>query len=90
MNKNKSMIYELDEDEIFFDFAEFQSFEDIGFPTEGLSIEGCSSVAFLTLKPESLNVHINLILIDPYYDIVQISLFKSSKYFEFNKKGACY
>jgi len=79
-------IVELDKDESFLSFLYFKSFEDIGFYPGHLRIECCSSFLYLTLKDNI--VRMNLLLLDPFYEELQIALFKSSHvidYADFNE-----
>ena len=67
MNRDdpKEFILQLDKDEFFLSFVEFNSFTDIGFFPDYLHIECCTTFLFLTRN--GCKVKMNLLLIDPYY-----------------------
>ena len=88
-NENKKMILDLDQDEKFVCFVEFNSFQDIGFFPTNLDIECCSKFLFVT----SPRMHskdygkgtfncLNLLLIDPYYETANVVLFKSVSFID--------
>lgn len=69
MNGGQSFIYKFPRNETFISFSEYNQHEDIGFFPGDLRLEMCSHVAFLThdrLKNEAI---LNLLFIDPYYEI---------------------
>ena len=53
LDKANRMIYNLQENESFIDFIQFNKLEDLGFNDKGLKIEACSRFAFLTLNKET-------------------------------------
>jgi len=75
----KSFIYDIPKTDKFISFAEYNSFEDIGFYPDKLRIELCSNIVFLTQNRKTDEIQLNVMLIDPYYEICQVALFKSSK-----------
>lgn len=87
--ENKKMILDLDKDEKFVCFVEFNSFQDIGFFPKNLDIECCSKFLFITsprmhskdFGKASMNC-LNLLLIDPYYETANVVLFKSVSYID--------
>ena len=87
--EHNQMIYEIPNKEKFFGFIEFSNFLDLGFIPKGLAQEACSHFAFLTLNKSSQKILVNVMLIDPYYSDIQISLFQSSSFF-YEKLGAKY
>ena len=64
-------------------FIDFNSFNDIGFNPSGLRIEACSRFPFVTYNRKKKKYSINLILIDPHYDDIQIVLFRTDKRYYF-------
>ena len=82
------MVYHLPKKECFVDFIEFTHLDDIGFDPKGVRTETCSRFAFLTYnKKTRWKQQVNLILIDPFYDDIQISLYKTDKYYFCGKDG---
>ena len=75
IGQGNQMIYEIPPTERFVNFIDFNTFHDIGFCPNGLRIEACSKVAFLTYDKQYKRRFVNLILIDPFFDDVQMSLF---------------
>jgi hypothetical protein len=82
--ENKKLVLDLELDEKFICFVEFNKFEDLGFFPENLDIECCSKFVYITqprLHSDSFGSahhnHLNLLLIDPYYEKANVALFKS-------------
>ena len=73
-----SHILELNKGEHFANFIDFDEYEDIGFASCGLHIEACSRFAYLTYNTEKKHFIINLLLVDPFYEKLQISIFRST------------
>jgi hypothetical protein len=87
LQSNKQFILNMDSDEKFLCFLEFNQFADIGFYPKSLRIECCSHFAYLTVgKGDSagqlLKNRVNLVLCDPFYENTTVSHFKSSFFFE--------
>lgn len=73
---------ELDPQERFVTFVEFNKYQDIGFYPHNLSIECCSCFLFLTTKrhkgeDDNNTTYFNLLLADPYHDDIQVAIFRS-------------
>jgi len=58
--------------------------KDIGFFPNNLRIEATSRFAYLTQKANLM--FINIILVDPYYEVCQIAQFTSFKRFDLDSK----
>lgn len=69
MSGGASYVYEVPRGEKFISFVEFNSKQDIGFYPNQLRLELCSHFAFLTHERKSNQAIVNLLFIDPYYDI---------------------
>jgi hypothetical protein len=78
-----SLLYEIPKTERFVSFADFNTFDDLGFTPGRLRIELCSNIVFLTQDRKDDSLFVNILLIDPYYDVPQLALFKSSQRFSF-------
>lgn len=87
--ENKKLILDLDQDEKFVCFVEFNSYQDLGFFPQNLDIECCAKFLFVTSprlhsdgfgEPEQNNL--NLLLVDPYYEKANVALFKSTSYLD--------
>ena len=78
LSSGDSHILELNKGEHFVNFIDFNDYQDIGFTTCGLQIEACSRFAYLTFNTEKKHFVINVLLIDPYYGKLQISIFRST------------
>ena len=73
---------ELDPQEQFVTFVEFNKYQDIGFYPQDLRIECCSCFLFLTTKrakrANDVNTTVfNLLLVDPFHDKIQVAIFQS-------------
>ena len=79
----KQYILELDEDEAFICFLDFNKYEDFGFYPDAMRIYGCSQILFASKIGE--RVHISLILYDPFYEQPQIAVLRSSNFIPFKK-----
>ena len=62
-------------------FCEFSSLRSIGFSDSNLRNEASSTLVFLSLNTKNLEIHMNLLMIDPYLSKTQIAIFKSTKTF---------
>lgn len=80
------LIYEIPDKEQLYSFITYNNLSDLGFTPKGMRIEGCSQFAFLTKNKKNSEIFVNMMLVDPYYDKPQISLFKSSSFFKGNPK----
>ena len=73
------------------DHIKFNREKDIGFYSNGMKMEATSRFAFLTYDKKAKTIINNYLICDPYYDDIQIALFKSSKTFSsksfFGKKN---
>ena len=81
LGKGNQMVFDISSHEKFISFIEFRSFEDIGLDPYGLKTSTCSIFAYLTIHKKYQRMHVNILLIDPYYEDMQISLIKSYRYF---------
>ena len=75
----------LDKNEKFLSFLTFKQYSDIGFYPRDIRVECSSHFAFLTTGRDSSNLkfnRINLVIIDPFYEDLQIALFKSNTVFD--------
>ena len=75
IRSKKNMVYQIPKGYVFMDFIEFNGLDDLGFDSQDLKIEACSRFAFLTLHERTQRMLVNIMLIDPYYDTIQIALF---------------
>jgi|TARA_B110000285_G_C14883557_1_gene495092 hypothetical protein len=74
-------VLDLDNDEKFISFVEYNTYADIGFVPADLKIEMCSNFVFLVYCRKQKKILIKLILIDPYYDKYQFVVFTSKRSF---------
>ena len=70
--KKKVHILELDPNEKFVTFVQFNRYNDIGFYPKGLNIDCCARFYFITTKryktPDDIDTsNFNLLLLDPYH-----------------------
>jgi len=72
-------IHELPVGEKFISFVKYNKLKDFGFYKGQLRIEGCSNFVYLTQIKDM--IYANVIMVDPYYEVVQIAHFKSHKVF---------
>jgi hypothetical protein len=83
----KNYLIDLEPDERFLGFVEFNSFGDIGFYPTNLNIECCTSFLYMTTSkvksrsPKKTN-KIYLMMIDPYYKEIEVVRFMSSQFFD--------
>jgi len=77
----KQYIIRLGMNEIFLDHIQYNKLKDIGFYPNGLNIEAASRFAYLTFDKKEKTIINNFLICDPYYDNIQISLFKSTQHF---------
>jgi hypothetical protein len=88
----KNYLINLEQDERFLGFIEFNSFEDIGFYPTNLAIECCTSFLYMTTsKVKSRSAKntnkIYLMMIDPYCKEIEAVRFTSSQYFDNQATG---
>jgi hypothetical protein len=75
----------MEENEQFIGFADFNSFDEIGFYPLDLKIECCSNFLYMTKQIDKNGVSRNrlkLLLLDPFCKILEAVLFTSSTYFD--------
>jgi len=70
-------------------FVEWNHFEDFGFYGDNLRIEASSFIVYLTKKTgkKGGDVHLNFMIVDPFYQNIQIAIFKSTKIFAKDPKN---
>jgi hypothetical protein len=83
------LILDLDPEEKFICFVEFNSYQDLGFFPVNLDIECCAKFLYVTTPRlhsevfgKSVHNCLNLLLIDPYYEKANVALFKSVSYID--------
>ena len=81
------LIYEIPNDERFTCFVNFNEIKDLGFKPYDLKMEASTSMVFITSNRKTRREAINIMIIDPYYESFQISLFQSSSYFNTKSSG---
>ena len=79
----KQYILELEEEEAFICFLDFNKYEDFGFFPDAMRIYGCSQILYASKLGDK--VHINLVLYDPFYAQPEIAILRSSKFIPFKK-----
>jgi len=83
MNPKIQRAYVLDipDDEKFVCFIDHNSYSDIGFYPKHLRVECCSHFLYLTTARHNTGDisknRLNLLLVDPYYEQIQVAIFKS-------------
>jgi hypothetical protein len=77
-----SFVLEIPKSERFRSFANFNTFEDLGFFPNELNIEMCTNLVYLTQETGQEALIVNILLMDPYYDVCQIALLRSTTRFE--------
>ena len=87
MADKRMYLLNLNPDERFVCFLDFNQFEDIGFYPANLRIECCAHICFMTTgagksKGDQRYNRINLILMDPFFEDTQVAHFKSTTYFD--------
>lgn len=87
LGMHNSYIYSMPENEQFFGFVKFEKVESIAFITKNLNMEASSMFVFLTKNKKTNLIKMNTMLIDPYYDSINIVLFKSNKFFKDSSCG---
>lgn len=79
------MVFELPGDRTFMNFTNLNKLSDIGFNPSEIKDEACAEFVWTTVETKTKRIFVNVMLIDPYYDNVQISFFESSSFFEQKK-----
>jgi hypothetical protein len=87
IERKQKYILNLNQDERFVCFLQFNQFEDIGFYPKGIRIECCSHFAYLTTgrgqyAGDISRNRINLLVVDPFYEEIQVGLFRSSTFYD--------
>ena len=75
----------MDPEERFISFLQFRQFSDIGFYPKDIRVECSSHFAYITSARDLLNIKhnkINLVIMDPFYEELQIAHFKSNTIFD--------
>ena len=87
IGQHNQMIYKIPKTDKFLSFVNYHNFDDLGFKTDGLYLDGCSKFAYLTLNELTQKIFVNIMMIDPYFVEPQILHWKSSAFF-YEKRGS--
>lgn len=77
-------VFNLDPGEEFISFADYISYESIGFDASSVDTAGVTNFVFLTYDPIKNLISLNLLLMDIYHDVPEAKRFKSYKNWQYN------